>query len=232
MDYRLTCKALPSGSLELSGYGIVWDSIDQTGEFFDRRTELHEQYWPPDGQPILWEHGASEWGKTILGRVTEAVKDDYGLRIKMRLDNLTDDFRERIVNLVEAGKLGISSGSVGSLSERVGSWISKWVPFEFSLSTNPCEPLTMSSLQLAKALPILSEHVESVRLAVDTEAALRLLEAPGARTKALGDVWLDLIELEETQLTEKRQRRLAAESERQRLANQVAALQKRLEKLN
>lgn len=133
-------KALGNG--KVGGHLIRFSSDhdpDLTDDFFDAKTEIHV----PDLLPVLYQHGMDDKiGKRIIGSA-KTGRDDVGVWIEAQL-NMRDEYEKAIYELVEAGKLGWSSGALSHLVERepMGKayHIKSWFVGEGSLTPTPAEP--------------------------------------------------------------------------------------------
>src|SRR4030095_10404050 len=76
-------------------------------------------------------------------RPTKSVEpDEYGLWVEAELDR-HKAYVDFVLQLVERGALGWSSGSVGHLTRRNGKSITQWPIIEVSLTPTPAEPRTL-----------------------------------------------------------------------------------------
>jgi phage head maturation protease len=76
--------------------------------------------------------------------------DEVGIWIEAELDR-HKAYVDYVVQLVEKGALGWSSGSVGHLTRRSGKSITQWPIIEMSLTPTPAEPRTLG-VELIKSL--------------------------------------------------------------------------------
>jgi HK97 family phage major capsid protein len=133
-------KALGEG--KVGGYLVRFstaDDPDLTNDFFTKDTDLH---FPPE-MPVLYNHGLDKTlKKRVIGKATVTV-DDAGAWAEAQL-NLRDEYEKEIYKLVEAGKLGYSSGALSHLVEREpagkAAFIKSWFVGEVSLTPTPAEP--------------------------------------------------------------------------------------------
>lgn len=117
------------------------DQPDLAQDYFDATTDFGI-----DGDarlPLYYNHGMdAKMGKTRIGS-GEVKQTDANLWYEGQL-NLRNDYEKAIYKLVEAGRLGLSSGAASHLVERkaVGKsfHIQQWVLAEASLTPEPCEP--------------------------------------------------------------------------------------------
>ncbi len=152
-------KALGGG--KVGGYLVRFsdkDSPDLEGDYFTEETE----FGPHTTTPVYYHHGLDKRiGKRILDDGATMRKDDIGIWVESQLA-LRDEYEKEIYNLVEAGKMGWSSGTAGHLVERepMGKsyWIKRWMlGLDASLTPTPAEPrnsaLALKSLITAEAEP-------------------------------------------------------------------------------
>lgn len=134
-------KALGNG--KVGGYLVRFSSKDDpdlTNDFFTRETDLHF----PSELPVLYNHGMDKVLKKRVIGLANVKLDDVGAWAESQL-NLRDEYEKEIYAMVEAGKLGYSSGALSHLVERepVGkgiSFIKSWFIGEVSLTPTPAEP--------------------------------------------------------------------------------------------
>ena len=133
-------KALGEG--KVGGYLVRFSTAedpDLTGDFFTKDTDLH---YPPE-MPVLYNHGLDKTiKKRVIGKASVSI-DDVGAWAEAQL-NLRDEYEKEIYKLVEAGKLGYSSGALSHLVEREpagkAAFIKSWFVGEVSLTPTPAEP--------------------------------------------------------------------------------------------
>ena len=160
--YGDAVKALGDG--KIGGYLVRYGSskdLDLTEQYFDRSTN----YGSIEIIPVFYQHGLDAIiGKRQIGK-GQYKSDDVGLWIEAQL-NMRDEYEKAIYGLVEAGKLGWSSGTASHLMEfeqKDGAeWIKTWIIVEASLTPAPAEPrnsaipiksLNVTALELPKGAP-------------------------------------------------------------------------------
>jgi phage head maturation protease len=114
---------------------------DLTNDFFTPATDFDREF--PCKVSVYYAHGLDKTlGKTRL-TTAELKAEDAGIWGEAQLE-LANQYQAKIYSLVEAGKLGWSSGSVGHLVDRepVGKAfrLSAWPIAEASLTPEPAEP--------------------------------------------------------------------------------------------
>jgi HK97 family phage major capsid protein len=179
-------KALGEG--KVGGYLVRWgdpECIDLDGEFFTKETELGIEQ--DSHLPVYYGHGSdSHFKKSKIGRAIVTAIDDVGVWLEAQL-SLRDEYEKSVYALVEAGKLGWSSGAVGHLVDKVQigkNWaIKSWVIAEASLTPMPAEPrnaaVSIKSIyqpdeQEEDSIPEHPEQHEEEIMADETKTALDL----------------------------------------------------------
>ena len=140
-------------SVTVGGYGVVFDGVDLEGETFHAATDFMPDLVPV--KLIMYDHGLQEKVRHIIGKTANEKWDEVGVWVEAQLDR-HKDYVNHIIELVEEGVLGWSSGSVGHLVEREGKHIKRWPIVEYSLTPTPAEPRTIGVeriKQLAEANP-------------------------------------------------------------------------------
>lgn len=138
--YGSEIKALGDG--KVGGYLIRFstpEDPDLTGDFFSKDTE----YGPNTNPPLFYHHGMDGTLKTRMIGTGGWKIDDVGLWYEAQLA-MRDEYEQMLYQMVEAGKMGYSSGALSHLVEResVGKayWIKTWIIGEASLTPTPAEP--------------------------------------------------------------------------------------------
>lgn len=158
--YGSELKALGEG--KVGGYLVRFSTAedpDLVGDFFTKDTDLHY----PSEMPVLYNHGLDKTiKKRVIGKASVTI-DEVGAWTESQL-NLRDEYEKEIYKLVEAGKLGYSSGALSHLVEREpagkAAFIKSWFVGEVSLTPTPAEPrnsvVSLKSLSIPDeaALPI------------------------------------------------------------------------------
>jgi len=140
-------------SATIGGYGVVFGGHDLEGETFTPETDYDLGLVPH--KPLLYDHSYNDKiGAKRLGIVKAIDPREAGLWIEAELQK-HEAYVSEVLKLVEAGALGLSSGSVAHLTRREGGVIKSWPIVEFSLTATPAEPRTIG-VQRLKAL--INEH--------------------------------------------------------------------------
>lgn len=161
-----TVKALGDG--KVGGYLVRFSTDadpDLTGEFFTAQT-----YFGPrdgDGADTLFHHGmpVKSGLEALADRLLKPLKtrkDEVGVWAETVLD-MADEYEKTIYQLVEAGKLGWSSGAPGHMVRKLETGeITRWPIAEGSLTPTPAEPRNrVLSLKALDATPLSVEIVDS-----------------------------------------------------------------------
>jgi HK97 family phage major capsid protein len=127
----------------------VFGGKDLEGETFTAETDFAIGYVP---QPrVYYDHAMREL-KHHRGGVVSIKADDTGLWIEAELDR-HKAYVDMVLDLVQKGALGWSSGSIGHLVDRDNGLIKAWPIAEFSLTPTPAEPRTLG-VELLKHMEI------------------------------------------------------------------------------
>lgn len=145
---RVSIKSLTDTTATIAGYGVVFGGKDLYGESFTADTDFALDLVPV--KPVLYDHGLSDTIKHWIGKVTSVIMDEHGLWVEAELER-NKDYVAQVLELVEAGALGWSSGTAGHLAQRSGSIIKMWPVIEWSLTPTPAEPRTLG-VEMIKAL--------------------------------------------------------------------------------
>jgi HK97 family phage major capsid protein len=157
-------------TVRLGGHGVVFGGEDLTKEHFTKACDFWLDRWP-GSRPILYDHSMNKTlDLTVLGNTAKVQPDDTGIWLEMELEK-SKRYQEMIKPLVDAGKLGLSSGAVSHLVRRDGKGgISVWPIVEFSLTTTPAEPRTLGVQEL-RSLAEYAPSVKAVLPQADAEAS-------------------------------------------------------------
>ncbi|MDQ3127298.1 MAG: hypothetical protein M3Q66_02410 [Chloroflexota bacterium] len=121
----------------VEGLGVPFgapDRKDAHGEYFDQTTEFDLGWFGE--RPLLYHHGIGEAGPAVIGRVSVEPRPE-GLWVRAVLDR-AGKFFERVKTLLQDGRLGFSSGSLGHLVRtRPDGHIDYWPLVEMSLTPTP-----------------------------------------------------------------------------------------------
>ncbi len=159
--YGGSVKALGDG--RVGGHLVIFGDADNTdleGDFFTKDTD----FGPHQTSAVLYQHGLdTKLQRRVLDPQATIKTDDIGVWVEAQLQ-LRDEYEKAIYQMVEAGKLGWSSGTASHLVEREqkgGSqayYIKRWpLGLDASLTPMPAEPRTA-------ALPLKSLQIDDIEL--------------------------------------------------------------------
>lgn len=135
------------GPNKFGGYLVRFtgeDAPDLTGDYFDATTYFGKEAgeWRV---PVLFHHGLNQkMGNTVLAEGS-LRKDEWGIWMEGILDE-REEYTKYVMDLIDKGALGLSSGAVGVPEWVPGakaSFIKSWVIGEGSLTHTPAEPKTL-----------------------------------------------------------------------------------------
>lgn len=151
-------KALGDG--KVGGYLVRFGDeklTDLTGDFFTAETDFGDI----DHTVVYYSHGMDQKiGKRKLGK-GNLLQDEVGVWIEAQL-NMRDEYEKAIYGMVEAGKMGWSSGTAGHLVEREEKgdayFIKTWaLGLDASITPTPAEPrnnvVPLKSLSINEPIP-------------------------------------------------------------------------------
>jgi HK97 family phage major capsid protein len=142
-----TIKALTDDTATVAGYGVLFGGADLEGETFASDTDYMLDLAPT--KLVFYDHTLGDV-KHVIGKTISVEPDEFGLWVEAELDR-HKAYVDYVVQLVEKGALGWSSGSVGHLTRRDGKTIKTWPIVEMSLTPTPAEPRTLG-VELIKSL--------------------------------------------------------------------------------
>lgn len=140
-------KALTAETATVAGYGVIFGGEDLEGESFAQDTNFMLDLAPT--KLVLYDHGLRNVDH-VIGKTLTVEPDEMGLWVEAELDR-NKAYVDLVVQLVEKGALGWSSGSVGHLTRRNGKSITQWPLIELSLTPTPAEPRLLG-VELIKSL--------------------------------------------------------------------------------
>lgn len=160
-------KALTDETATIAGYGVIFGGADLEGESFAPDTDYMLDLAPT--KLVFYDHSLGDV-KHVIGKTISMEADENGLWVEAELDR-HKAYVDYVVQLVEKGALGWSSGSVGHLTRRSGKSITQWPIIEMSLTPTPAEPRTLG--------------VELIKSLSATDPAFALLLPEAARSAAV-----------------------------------------------
>lgn len=178
----------------IGGYLVRFGSPEQTDssrfrDYFTRETDFWAEF--PAKAHVIYHHGLDATLKARRLGVVELKVDEVGVWAEAQL-KIRDQYEQKIVDLVRAGKLGWSSGSASHLVHRDrqsngANKITSWPIVEASLTPAPAEPRAQAvSLKSLTDEPDSGESFVAACLksVADLEAAARRFAKVGATKRA------------------------------------------------
>jgi HK97 family phage major capsid protein len=144
-------KALDEAG-KIGGYGVRFtgpEAKDLQGDYFTPETDVWLESYPVT--PLLYQHGQDETlGNQVIGKAVGRL-DREGVWYEAQL-NLRDKYEKLIYELVKAGKLGYSTGSVSHLVRREADGkLLSWPVVEVTLTPNPAAGPYLTRVETVKA---------------------------------------------------------------------------------
>lgn len=139
--------ALDEDTATVGGWGVVYGGIDLYGDTFAKSTDFMLDLVPQ--KPVLYDHTLGDI-KGIIGRTRKVEPRDEGLWVEAELDR-NADYVKLVLELVQKGALGWSSGSVPHMTQKESGTFKRWPVVEFSLTPTPAEPRTLG-VEIIKTL--------------------------------------------------------------------------------
>lgn len=146
-------KALGGGKFRAPLVIFGREAKDLDGDFFTESTDLWQDFSEPVYVPFLYAHGLDpelKHAKLGDGKVSLS-RDDAGVWMEGQL-KISDAYQAKIYEMIEAGKIGTSSGSIAHLVSRRAEGkafeLKSWPIAEASLTPKPCNP--MNKVQAVK----------------------------------------------------------------------------------
>ncbi|CAB4158672.1 COG4653 Predicted phage phi-C31 gp36 major capsid-like protein [uncultured Caudovirales phage] len=127
----------------LKGRGVVYGGEDLTGDRFSKDTDFGGSR-PFVGMPVYYDHALGGI-KSQIGVVKVWTPSDEGIDVQIELDR-RHKYAADVMKLAESGALGLSTGALPHLVERVDGEIKRWVVGEISLTPTPAEPRTTTEV--------------------------------------------------------------------------------------
>ncbi|MCO5189349.1 MAG: phage major capsid protein [Anaerolineae bacterium] len=185
----VTIKAETADHYVVAGYGVVFGGKDTYGDTFTADTDLHLDDMPHP--PIYYEHGFNDTIKrSKLGRIVSTKMTDIGLWIEGEL-NKHSEYIDAVMDLVQRGVLGWSSGAVAHLVDPPhGGTFKNWPVYEFSLTPRPAEFRTLGVEKLKSELSAETDDTEATAEA-EQDTAPDAVSHESAETKSAANAALD-----------------------------------------
>lgn len=144
MDILHSAAVKAIGDYTLSGRAVVFGGKDLVGDTFTKQTDLGDTR-PFEGLPVYWNHATGTL-KSQIGVVKSWVPTDEGIDVEIELDQ-SHRYIKEVIKLVRTGRVGLSSGAVSHLVERIGGELKRWPIGELSLTMTPAEPRTLPGVK-------------------------------------------------------------------------------------
>lgn len=165
----------------LAPNGGPFNGADVVGERFSVQTDFVLD-WFTD-RPLLYHHGLdSKTGASVIGRIKSLSSDDKGLWMQAQLD-ANHEYYSAIKELIEKGKLALSSGSMRHLVEvnKKSGEILRWPLIEGSLTPTPANPFAEVAFAEAKS------HFKAIGIDLPDDEDTLKAELTSKRRNALSD---------------------------------------------
>lgn len=127
------------GDYRIRGYGVVFGGRDLYGETFESDTDFGESR-SFIGMPVYYDHALGSI-RSQIGEVKAYQFADDGIEFEIELDR-RKAYADTLMQLADAGALGMSSGSAQHLVVIDDNKIKRWPLLELSLTPTPAEPRT------------------------------------------------------------------------------------------
>ncbi len=150
---KSACKATLIKDGVIGGYGVVFtgpQAKDLQGDYFTPETNLWLDHYPI--VPLLYQHGQDRTiGKRVIGQARPR-RDEKGVWYEAQLQQ-RDEYEMLIMELVKAGALGYSTGSLPHLVERApdGKLLS-WPVAEITLTPTPAAGPYLTSVSALRSV--------------------------------------------------------------------------------
>jgi len=162
MHRAVEVKAETDKHVEIDGLAIPYigpfeGNTDFDGEKFTPQTDLCLD-WFPEGRPVLFDHGYDQdVGLQIIGRQVKTWEDESGRWARVQIHK-SNEYWQKIRELVEEGKLFFSSGALGRFVEKAENGdIVRWPWVELTLTPTPANPYAVT-------MPAAGKHYQTAGL--------------------------------------------------------------------
>jgi len=140
MKNLVEIKALTATTATVAGYGVIFGGADLEGDTFTKSTNYMLDLVP--AKPVCYDHTMSAKVSHVIGTVKSVTADETGLWVEAELKR-SEDYVDAVLELINRGVIGWSSGSVPHLVRREAKSITQWPVIEWSLTPTPAEPRTL-----------------------------------------------------------------------------------------
>lgn len=191
-------KALGDGRIGgyLAAFGLP---RDKQGEYFDRDTEFHLDWYGDGPRPVLYHHGLDADAQAdAIGHVVALAPDEFGLFATAELDML-NPLAQKVYEQICKGRIGWSSGSIPHLVRVADDGkIAEWPIVEASLTPTPAEPFRTNVQALKAMITAWEGETAALDRAIEVDGETNAPAAPD-RPAAPDAPALDTDTLDETQ---------------------------------
>jgi len=157
IKYAVKMVSEDEETFTVGGMGVVFGGQDLYGDQFNKSTDFMQDDMSAT-PPVLFDHAQGEI-KGVIGSVVKMELLDAGIWFESQIEK-SKEYAAQILELVQSGRLGYSTGTVGHLAEKLDGMIKRWPIAELSLTTSPAEPRTLGveflkgiGLQVPELLP-------------------------------------------------------------------------------
>lgn len=184
--------SLTDTTATVAGYGVVFGGQDLARDTFTAETDFKLDLVPV--KLICYDHTLGDEIKEEIGVAPNAaIKiDGYGMWIEAQLDR-SKAYVSYILELIEQGVLGWSSGSISHLVRRENGVIKSWPIVEFSLTPTPAEPRTLGVMRVKSTDDVALDDTSEIEEISAAEAVITNEDAPVSDEPGIKEV-----EVEET----------------------------------
>lgn len=141
-------KSITDTHVVIGGYGVVFGGEDLVGDTFLPTTDFGLER-EAKGMPVFYDHELHPTLRGQIGFVKAITPDETGLFFELELDR-SKAYVDEVLKLVEAGKVGLSTGALSHLVQTDTKSITRWVVGEVSLTVTPAEPRTIGLQRTVK----------------------------------------------------------------------------------
>lgn len=131
------------GDYAIRGRGVVFGGVDLVGDTFTTDTDFGRTADTMPGMPVYYDHALSGL-RSQIGTLKAWVPSDDGIDVEIELDR-ANKYARQVMELVKKGALGLSTGALPHVVERINGVIKRWVVGEISLTPTPAEPRTTAT---------------------------------------------------------------------------------------
>lgn len=181
----------------VAGMGVIFGGRDLQLETFTKSTDYMLDLVPE--KVITYDHTLSDSFssaaiKGILGHSINESIGDAGIWVEAQLDK-SKKYVDLVLQLVELGILGWSSGTAAHLVEMDGHKIKRWPVVEWSLTPTPSEPRALG----VERLKVMAQKFPGLQVALKGSHDPRVITMAGAKhyqTQLKAKAWLVINDLE------------------------------------